>query len=1044
MKQLSTFFLFAILSVPSYAEFCDFPYSEPIEGEIAVVGQAMDWERERFKVLNAFKGNLVQVGGGYASLNASLARHYEDIYERTYMKKGGKFGIGPFKFGESREFVTEVTRKKYTATFMLQFDATLPNDKWEIDSSGGTPLTDYATSLLDTPCEFKQVFGDSFIFQTQRGVSVYVAINVSFSSQENYESFKRSMEAGLEYEFKGWTGSFCGPCKNVKKFTIPPVNFSASFEKASENVSRTIREDAKIELVAMQIGGDASGLGQVFGNPDNGVSLTSCSLNALDKCDKAFDNVLSYLAQEEFAEGVKESPAVLNYLYRPYWEIDPSIQLVNEVTPEIEAAREQLAQELLNRSRDLRLLKNTLSNPLTTPAHEQQLIALDTALTWETGELITAGFTCFSDLHNCVRKAKQILTALKAYDPAAVFPTWQDGLMTYFPFDKENQSLDLLTNSYPFAGRLYGDINWQNPWYASWPERIFKDKPLLVHNNTASSSTVFPGCRLNLFDGANYRGWLGAVAKHPNFTWKGWNDKPSSAKLRCPASTETTLDNAGKHRGAVYKATLAADRYGNPEAAYNFEARSMIDIPGSLIAPRMTVSAWVNPANHKDGVIVGRVSDKWDHQYALKQSGNLVNFNIRRTDNCKDRGWHNWYKVSADAPLPLDEWSLVTGTWDGEILRIYVNGELKGARTDVPAGGISDCNSGSTRIGFWFDLAVRFFTGSIDDVYLYNRALSKAEIEQLYDMATPDTNLAPLASFTSSVMEGASPLTVDLNAGSSDDTDGVISSYQWAAELRDADGNTLSRQTADGMLAQFVFTEQGAYTVALTVTDDKGKTSQSEKKIVVGQENIPENQPPAASFTLSPNEGKMPLTVNLDAGASIDPDGVIVQYSWKASDGQVAEGVTATFTFDIAGTWTVTLTVMDNNSAVSTHEEEIAVTIDDGSIFPPTSCRAQYSFDGKLYVPCVSVPGAFGIRRIMAAELRQQPFTLGFELNPLTMASHDFRDECLAGYSAETGQLHLPCIQVPGYPDYDVDMQQKSGALLFDVINIRISVTPGQ
>jgi hypothetical protein len=35
--------------------------------------------------------------------------------------------------------------------------------------------------------------------------------------------------------------------------------------------------------------------------------------------------IVQYIASEEFADGVKSYPAILNYAYRPYWEVDPDV-----------------------------------------------------------------------------------------------------------------------------------------------------------------------------------------------------------------------------------------------------------------------------------------------------------------------------------------------------------------------------------------------------------------------------------------------------------------------------------------------------------------------------------------------------------------------------------------------------------------------------------------------------------------------------------------------------------------------------------------------
>lgn len=424
----------SLLALPSYAdEFCNFPYSEPITGEVAVVGQAVDSDRDRFKVLNAFKGRVVEVGGGTASLSASLSTSYEEVYNRTYQKKGGSIKIGWFSFGKSREFTNEVTKKKYAATFVLSFDATVPNSKWEIDTSGGSPLTEYARNLLGNPCQFKQIFGDSFVFQTQRGASVYVAISISFSSETHLQEFKKGMNTSLEGSFKGLTTSFCTPCGATKSFTIPAFDFKLSFEKASANVNRTVLEDGKIDIVAMQVGGDASRLGQIFGT-NGDVAIASCGINMLDSCAKAFNNVLAYLAQEEFATGVKNYPVVLNYLSRPYWEVDPSIRLVKEVTIAIENTRSQVAIELSNREQDLGTIKSLLIVSLTN-AHRQELIRLQFNLEQDIQKLLTAGFTCFSDLAGCESLSTQVLGGLTAYNKSVLQLYLEDGLVAYYPFN---------------------------------------------------------------------------------------------------------------------------------------------------------------------------------------------------------------------------------------------------------------------------------------------------------------------------------------------------------------------------------------------------------------------------------------------------------------------------------------------------------------------------------------------------------------------------------------------------------------------------------
>jgi PKD repeat protein len=86
------------------------------------------------------------------------------------------------------------------------------------------------------------------------------------------------------------------------------------------------------------------------------------------------------------------------------------------------------------------------------------------------------------------------------------------------------------------------------------------------------------------------------------------------------------------------------------------------------------------------------------------------------------------------------------------------------------------------------------------------------------------------------------------------------------------------------------------------------------------------NTPPTASFTASSTSGRAPLTVNVDASASSDPDGQITKYVWEFGDGATAGGGKATHKYTKAGTFTAKLTVTDDAGATGTTTSTITVT----------------------------------------------------------------------------------------------------------------------
>jgi hypothetical protein len=76
-----------------------------------------------------------------------------------------------------------------------------------------------------------------------------------------------------------------------------------------------------------------------------------------------------------------------------------------------------------------------------------------------------------------------------------------------------------------------------------------------------------------------------------------------------------------------------------------------------------------------------------------------------------------------------------------------------------------------------------------------------------------------------------------------------------------------------------------------------------------------QNAPPVATFTGSSNNVFTGGTVTFDATSSSDIDGTIVSYLWDFGDGSTGSGTTASHSYANAGTYTVRLTVTDNQGA---------------------------------------------------------------------------------------------------------------------------------
>ncbi|UCG58589.1 MAG: LamG domain-containing protein, partial [Phycisphaerales bacterium] len=73
-------------------------------------------------------------------------------------------------------------------------------------------------------------------------------------------------------------------------------------------------------------------------------------------------------------------------------------------------------------------------------------------------------------------------------------------------------------------------------------------------------------------------------------------------------------------------------------------------------------------------------------------------------------------------------WHHLAGTYDGSEVRLYIDGKLEVAS---PAAGSIATNTFNLNIGRTFEIPDWLYSGSIDDVRIYDYALSGDEIEQL-------------------------------------------------------------------------------------------------------------------------------------------------------------------------------------------------------------------------------------------------------------------------------------------------------------------------
>jgi hypothetical protein len=204
------------------------------------------------------------------------------------------------------------------------------------------------------------------------------------------------------------------------------------------------------------------------------------------------------------------------------------------------------------------------------------------------------------------------------------------------------------------------------------------------------------------------------------------------------------LDESGNgNNGTVVGATLTTDRFGNANSCYQFvgwptSGHDYIQVPPSqtlALGSAATFCAWVyNGASGGIYILKKRVY-LVDGDYQLAGDETFVQSRITLAS-----GQPVECRITSTG-LPIGAWTHVAGVFDGQSLSTYVNGQLRG--TVNTSGTIRD-NGYPLYIGADYNSPGGWFNGRIDEVRIYNRALSGVQITSLVcDGSTPEWVLNP-------------------------------------------------------------------------------------------------------------------------------------------------------------------------------------------------------------------------------------------------------------------------------------------------------------
>ena len=177
--------------------------------------------------------------------------------------------------------------------------------------------------------------------------------------------------------------------------------------------------------------------------------------------------------------------------------------------------------------------------------------------------------------------------------------------------------------------------------------------------------------------------------------------------------------------------TLTTDRCGNPNSSYHFDGRTGFISVGSdsllTLTIQYSISGWFLP-----DTILGNQRTIISQSKNSTQTGLCLNLDHLQDyrlvcDNTDGNGVH---LISSDSlPYPY-QWYFSVVTYDGDSLKLYINGELDttmlyniNLSTNLHILTIGSQNLVGT---------TDFFSGKIDDIGIWNRSLTLQEVQRLY------------------------------------------------------------------------------------------------------------------------------------------------------------------------------------------------------------------------------------------------------------------------------------------------------------------------
>ena len=224
-----------------------------------------------------------------------------------------------------------------------------------------------------------------------------------------------------------------------------------------------------------------------------------------------------------------------------------------------------------------------------------------------------------------------------------------------------------------------------------------------------------------------------AIISSPQLTRTEDIDGGNGLVVYYPFDGNSDDKSGNENHGFVSGAQLTVDRFGQENRAYKFDGIDdkiiIPDNPALDIVDEITLAAWVKVENYGGGE--GIISKVWTNSRSPWELG--IDTGTKRFRFMGGADYRkNLFHVIDNGTIELDQWYHIVGTASNGVALLYINGIE--ATSENYSGSFWE-NEYDVFIGTRWTQDQRYhhyFNGTIDDVRIYNYALSESEIQTLY------------------------------------------------------------------------------------------------------------------------------------------------------------------------------------------------------------------------------------------------------------------------------------------------------------------------